>query len=232
MVENHLETALEEGRTTMTEPESKRILAEYGIEVPEFEVVSSVDAATNAAERIGTPVVVKVVSPDIVHKSEWADGLGVQTDVDTPAEATVAAQSIFEFADERGVDVSVLVEASADLSNGTEIIVGGSRNPSFGPSVLVGLGGVFTEIYEDTAHRLAPLSVSTARDAIGELQAAPLLDGYRNRPPADRESLADAIVTVGDLLNDNSEIAEVDVNPVYASPDGALALDAHIVLNE
>jgi succinyl-CoA synthetase beta subunit len=232
MREDHLETALEEGRTTMTEPESKRLLAEYGIEVPEFEVVSSADAATDAAERIGTPVVVKVVSPEVVHKSEWANGLGVQTGVDTPEEGAVAAQSIVESADERGVDVSVLVEASADLSNGTEIIVGGSRNQSFGPSVLVGLGGVFTEIYEDTAHRLAPLSVPTAHDAIGELQAAPLLDGYRNRPPADREGLANAIVTVGDLLNDNSEIAEVDVNPIYASPDRSLALDAHIVLED
>lgn len=231
MTNEHL-AAFTEGRTTMTEPESKRLLAEYGIGVPDFEVVDSADGAARAADRIGTPVVVKVASSDVVHKSEWADGFGVQTDIETPERAATAAQSILEAAGERDIDAAVLVEASVDLSQGTEIIIGGSRNSSFGPTVLVGHGGVFTELYEDTAHRLAPLSPSAARDAIDELQVATLLDGYRNRPPADTDALVDAFVTLGDLMQDNSEIAEVDVNPMYASPEGALALDGHIVLEE
>lgn len=227
-----LETALDEGRTTMTEPESKRLLAEYGITVPDFEVVSSPDGAADAADRIGGPLVVKVASPNVVHKSEWADGLGVQTGIETATGAAEAAESILKAAAERDISASVLVEAGADLSQGTEIIVGGSRGPSFGPTVLVGTGGVFAEVYEDTAHRLAPLSASTAHDAINELQAATLLNGYRNRPPADIEALIDALVAVGELLHDIDIIAEIDVNPVHAAPSGAVALDAHIVLNQ
>ncbi|MGQ4554288.1 acetate--CoA ligase family protein [Halobellus sp. GM3] len=231
MTDDPIVAALAAGRTTLTEPESKRLLEAYGVDVPDFEVVSSASTAAEAAERIGGPVVAKLSTSSVAHKSEWGGGIGVQTGIDTPDAAASAASAILEEADEQGVDASVLIEESADLDAGTEIIVGGSRNPSFGPSVLVGLGGVFAEIYEDTAHRLAPLSPATARDAIDELRAAPLLEGYRGRPPADVGALADVVTAVGDLLENREEIAEIDVNPVFVSPAGARALDAHIVLH-
>ena len=224
--------ARSEGRTTLTEAESKELLSAAGVETPAFSVASSADEAVDAAEDIGYPVVVKVSSPDVTHKTEWGDGAGVAVGLDSADAVRDAFERIQEAADATGVDADVLVEAAADLDAGTEVIVGGLRDASFGPVVLTGLGGVFTEVFEDIAHRLAPLDRREATRAIESLQAARLLDGYRGRDPADTAALADAVVRVGDLLDDNPEIAEIDVNPVLAHADGATALDALVVLGE
>ncbi|MFB6271069.1 MAG: acetate--CoA ligase family protein, partial [Halobacterium sp.] len=110
------------------------------------------------------------------------------------------------------------------------VIVGGLRDPSFGPVVLTGLGGFFTEVYEDTSHRIAPIDAAEAREAIEELTAIELLEGYRGREPADVGALADVVAAVGDLVTEHEAISEVDVNPVLATGDGAVALDALVVL--
>ena len=225
-----IEQALAEGRTTLTEPESKALLADAGIETPTSATADSADDAAEVADDVGFPVVVKVSSPDVTHKSEWADGAGVAVGLDSPEAVRDAAQRIFDAADAAGTDVEVLVEEAADVDAGTEVIVGGLRDRSFGPVVLVGLGGIFTEIYEDTSHRIAPVDREEARGAIQELTAAPLLAGYRGREPADVDALASVVATVGDLVEAHDAIAEVDVNPVLATPGGAVALDALVVL--
>lgn len=227
-----VERAREEGRTTLTEAESKELLAAAGIDVPAGRVVESADAAVAAAEEIGFPVVAKVASSDVTHKSEWGDGAGVAVGLDDAAAVRAAAERILAAADEAGVDADVFVEAAADLDAGTEVIVGGLRDPSFGPTVLTGLGGVFTEVYEDTAHRLAPLSAAEAREALAELKAMKLLRGFRDTPAADVDALAETVATVGDLMVEYDAIAEIDVNPVLASGEGARALDALVVLDE
>lgn len=224
-----IEAARADGRTTLTEAEGKRLLADAGVATPTFEVCESVDAAVEAAEAIGMPVVVKVSSPAVTHKSEWADGAGVAVGLESSAAVEDAAERIFEAAAEDGIAADVLVEAAQDVDAGTEVIVGGLQDPSFGPVVLTGLGGVFTEIFEDTSHRIAPIDAVEARSAIEELQAARLLEGYRGSDPADVNALADVVKTVGDLVVEH-EIAEIDVNPVLASDDGAVALDALVVL--
>lgn len=224
-------TARAEGRTTLTEAEGKRLLAAAGVETPAFEVCSSADAAVAAAEAVGFPVVVKVASPAVTHKSEWAGGAGVALDLRSPGAVAAAVERVFEAAEERGLAVDALVEPAVETSEGTEVIVGGLRDPSFGPVVLAGLGGVFTELFADTSHRVAPVSRAEARGAIEELQAAPLLSGYRGAEPADVEALAAVVETVGDLVDDQP-VAELDVNPVLATPDGAVALDALVVLEE
>ncbi|MFC6764671.1 acetate--CoA ligase family protein, partial [Natrinema soli] len=133
---------------------------------------------------------------------------------------------------EREIEARVLVEAAAETDAGTEVIVGGLRDASFGPVVLAGLGGIFTELYEDTSHRIAPIEHAEVLGALRELTAAPLFEGYRGRPPADLDSLAAVVTTVGDLVVEHDEIAEIDVNPVLATADGAVALDALVVLDE
>jgi len=230
MSENPLARARADGRTTLTEAEAKALLAAAGVEAPGFAIAESPPAATAAAEEIGFPVVVKVSSPDVTHKSEWADGAGVAVGLDSAAAVTEAAEEIFEGADAAGIDADVLVEEARDVADGTEVIVGGLRDPSFGPVVMTGLGGVFTEVYEDTSHRLAPIDHAEAREAIAELTAARLLEGYRSREPADLDALAAVVRSVGDLLVEHGDIVEIDVNPVLATADGAVALDALVVL--
>lgn len=221
-----------DGRTTLTEPEAKAVLADAGVETPAGRAVSSAEGAARAAGEVGYPAVVKVASPAVVHKSEWAGGAGVAVGLETPEAVREAARRILAAADERGVDAEVLVEEQRDTGTGTEVIVGGLRDPSFGPVVLTGLGGVFTEVYEDTSHRVAPVDRAEARESIEELTAAKLLTGYRGRPAADLDALADVVVAVGDLVVEHQAIAEVDVNPVLATADGAVALDALVVLDD
>jgi len=229
MTDDPIATARADGRQTLTEAEGKRLLADAGVETPSFALCETPEAAVEAAEDIGYPVVVKVSAPSVTHKSEWAEGAGVAVGLGSAEDVRAAADRIFEAAADRDIEAEILVEAAMDVDAGTEVIVGGLRDPSFGPVVLTGLGGVFTEVFEDTSHRIAPIDAAEARDAIEELQAARLLEGYRGSTPADVAALAEVVATVGDLVTEYP-IAELDVNPVLASPDGAVALDALVVL--
>lgn len=227
-----IDRALEEGRRRLTEAEGKEVLEAAGVPVPDYQVVADAEAAVEAAETVGYPVVVKVSSPAVEHKSEWADGAGVTLGNGDPDAVRAAARDVLAAGEETGTDVEVLVEAEADRPGATELIVGGTRTDSFGPTVLLGVGGVLAEVLEDTTHRLAPLTESEVRDALGELAGSDLLAGHRNRSPADLDALAAAVVDIGDLLVDREAIREVDVNPLLAGPDRALALDALVVLAE
>lgn len=227
-----IERVRNDGRSALTEAEAKGLFADIGITVPDHGVATSADEAVAVAERIGYPVVAKVSSPEVQHKTEWAGGRGVQVGLSDEKAVRAAAEDILSAADEQGVDADVLVEAQLDIEEGTELIVGGVRDRAFGPAVLVGLGGVFTEVFEDTSHRLAPLSTAEARSAIEELQSIELLKGYRGRPPADIEALAATITAVGDLIVEQDAVAEVDVNPILARESGVVALDALITLTE
>lgn len=225
-------TARADGRTTLTEAESKSLLSTAGVSTPAFRVAKDTEEAVESAAEIGYPVVVKVSAPSVVHKSEWADGVGVALGLEDANAVREAAGTIFDAAAAADIEADVLVETAHDTAVGTELIVGGLRDPSFGPVVLSGLGGVFTEIFADTSHRLAPIDRAEARSAIEELQAMRILDGYRGRPPGDVSALADVVKCVGDLVTDYKAIAEVDVNPVLATDTGAVALDAAVVLQE
>jgi acetyl-CoA synthetase (ADP-forming) len=230
--EDPIARALAEDRTVLTEPEAKELLTGAGIDTPAGATARTSEQAVERAAEIGYPVVAKVASPAVTHKSEWADGAGVAVGLENASDVGAAAERILEAADEQGIDASVYLEQAADVDAGTEVIVGGLQDPSFGPTVLVGLGGVFTEVYEDTAHRLAPLSPHEARDALEQLRAMRLLEGYRDRPAANVDALADTVAAVGDLLTRRDEISEIDVNPVLAAATGTIALDALVVLQK
>lgn len=229
MSDSPIAAARADGRLTLTEAEGKQLLADAGVATPSFELCTTVEEAVESGAALGYPVVVKVSSPTVTHKSEWADGAGVAVGMASSDDVRAAAERIFEAAADQGIDADVLVETAMDVDAGTEIIVGGLRDPSFGPVVVAGLGGVFTEVFADTSHRLAPISHAEARAALEELQAADLLAGYRGNPAADVDALADVVAAVGDLVTEYP-IAELDLNPVLASSDGAVALDALVVL--
>ncbi len=231
MSNDPLARARAEDRTTLTEAEAKTVIEAIGIATPDRRVVTSPEAAVDAGAALGYPVAVKVSTPAVTHKNEWRDGAGVAIDLDTTAEVRAAATAILDGLAADGLEGRILVESAVETTEGVELIMGGTRDPSFGPTVLLGVGGVAAEALDDVAHRLAPLDVLEAETMVEDLRAQALLTGFRGRPAVDRRALAEAVVAVGDLLVENDAIAEIDINPLLAGADGVTALDAMILLD-
>jgi acetyl-CoA synthetase (ADP-forming) len=220
--------AKEEGRTVLLEPEAKAICVEYGISVPQFKVALNEGEAAECADEIGYPVVLKIVSPDIIHKSDVG---GVILDLKNRAEVADAYRKILENVKKYNANakiVGVLVQEMAPQS--TETIVGAIKDPQFGQTVMFGLGGIFVEILKDVSFRIAPITADDAKDMITELKAYPLLNGYRNTPPADIDALINVLCNTSRLVMDQPEIKELDLNPVIAYQKGAKTVDARIIL--
>ena len=220
--------ANKEGRKALLEPEAKTICREFGIPVTKFKVALNENEAAKYADEIGYPVVLKIVSPDIIHKS---DAGGVIINLKNPAEVTDAYKKILENVKKYNANakiVGILVQEMAPQA--TEVIVGAIKDPQFGQTVMFGLGGIFVEILKDVNFRIAPLTKDDAKEMITELKAYPLLKGYRNTPPADIDALVSILFATSRLVMDNPEIKELDLNPVIAYPKGAKAVDARIIL--
>ena len=216
-------------RTALTAPEGKLVCDAYGIPVPREGVASSAADAVKLAEGMGFPVVLKVVSPDILHKTEAGGvlvGLKSADDVSSGYEAILANARNYK-ADARidGVQVQQM------LSGGQEVIIGGVADPSFGKLVAFGLGGVLVEVLKDVTFRLAPASKEDALSMLDGIQAAEMLKGVRGGKAVSRDALADMIVRVSQLVSDFPEIAEMDLNPVFATEKGAVAADVRIVVD-
>jgi acyl-CoA synthetase (NDP forming) len=219
-------------RRSLGEVEAKRLLAELGLSVPTARLVRSADEAARAAGEIGFPVVVKVASPDILHKSDVG---GVALNVSTAEQAYAAFERVTGSARQARPDARVeaaLVEASCP-PGGVELIVGAVRDPRFGPVVMCGLGGIFVEILRDVVVRLAPIARHDALEMLGELRGARLLDGVRGAQPVSRAALADLLLTIAGpdglaLRGDGEVVEELDLNPVFAYPDGVVIADARI----
>lgn len=215
-------------RKILLENEAKIICAEYGIPVTKFEVAKSEGEAVAFADQIGYPVVLKIVSPDVVHKS---DAGAVKVNIKTPKEAAMAYAAIMENVKKYKPDakiIGVLVQEMAPQS--TEVIVGAVKDPQFGPTIMFGLGGIFVEILKDVNFRVAPLTIEDAKEMVTELKAAPLLKGYRNTPPVDLDALINILCNTSRLAMDHPEIKELDLNPIMAYQTGAKTVDARIIL--
>ncbi len=211
--------------------EAMALLDAYGIPTPDSEIVSSPSGAVTAAKRIGGPVVMKIVSPDILHKSDIG-GVEVGVPVDAVKETYKTLHSRARAYQPSATIHGVQVQAQVDLEEVTETIVGTKRDPQFGQVVLFGLGGVFVEVLEDTTLRVGPVSQQDAQGMIDEIQASPLLRGARGRPAADETAIVDAIVRVSRLVEDFPAIAELDINPLVAGPDGVQAIDVRLTVEE
>jgi acyl-CoA synthetase (NDP forming) len=219
----------QEKRAVLTEIEAKELLIESGISCTDTRLATTKDAAVKLSEQFGYPVVLKVSSVDITHKS---DAGGVKTDLKTKVEVENAFDAIMtsckaavSTARIEGVSVQRMAKP------GIEVIMGMIKDPSFGPVVMFGLGGVFVEVLKDVAFRIVPIEKSDAEDMINEIKGKKLLEGYRGQEPADVGCLQQMLLRLSDFVNTTPEIEEIDMNPVFAYKDGAVVVDARIVLS-
>jgi acetyltransferase len=210
--------------------EAMDVLDAYGIPTPAGGLAESAADAEEIAADVGGPVVMKIVSPDIVHKSDVG---GVEVGVPVE-EARDTYRRLRERAAEHDPDAAVLgvrVEAVVDPAESTETIVGASRDPQFGHLLMFGLGGIFVQIFEDTAFRVAPVSEREARAMTAEIRAAPMLRGARGRTPADVDAVVETVQRVSQLVTDFPAITELDVNPLVVGPDGVSAIDFRLTVD-
>ena len=217
-----------QGRNFLLEPEAKAICIEYGIPVTAFRLAKTEEEALKFADDIGYPVVLKIVSPDILHKSDVG---GVIINLKNHEEVKDAHRKILSNVKKHKADaeiVGILVQEMAPKS--TEVIIGATKDSQFGPALMFGLGGVFVEILEDVTFRIAPITEQDAREMITEVKAYPLLKGYRGQPPADIDTIVSILLKTSKLVMDHQEIKELDLNPIMVYEKGAKTVDARIIL--
>ncbi len=222
--------ALAEGRSMLNEIEGKRILAAYGIPAVPTEAAADPAAAVAAAQRIGYPVALKILSPEITHKSDVG---GVALNLSSEAELVTAAEAMLTRVRQRRPDARIdgfAIQAMIRRPRAHELIVGALTDPIFGPAIMFGQGGVGVEVIGDRAVALPPLNMHLAHDLIDRTKVSRLMAGYRDFPPVDRNALAALLIRVAQMISDHAEIAELDINPLYADDQGMMALDARMVL--
>ncbi|MFI6903254.1 acetate--CoA ligase family protein [Nonomuraea sp. NPDC050394] len=223
-----IEKALAEGRTALTAPEGRMICEEYGIATPGEGLAATAEEAVEISAKIGFPVVLKIVSPDILHKTEAG---GVLVGLRTPEEVREGHRKIVAGALAYNPDAQIDgVQVQQLVGGGHEVIVGAVTDPTFGKVVAFGLGGVLVEVLKDVTFRLAPVSGDDALTMLDDIKAAEVLRGARGAEPADRAALAQLIERVGRLVDEHPEIVEIDLNPVFASASGAVAADVRILV--
>ena len=225
-----LAQARQENRTVLTEIEAKQILMQSGINCTDTQLAATKEAAVELSEKFGYPVVLKVSSVDISHKS---DAGGVKVNLKNKAEVEDAFDGIMQSckaavptANIEGISVQPMGKP------GIEVIIGVIKDPSFGPTIMFGLGGVFVEVLKDVSFRVIPIEESDAEDMINEIKGKKLLEGYRGQDPVDVACLQQMLLKLSDFVNDTPEIQEIDMNPVFAYKDGAVVVDARVILTD
>lgn len=225
-----LAQARAEGRTLLTEVEAKSLLQEAGVPVAATLLARTREEAQAAADQVGYPVVLKIVSPDIAHKSDVG---GVKLNLKDREAVGAAFDEVVANAQRAVPGARITGVAVQHMApQGTEVIVGMTTDPQFGPVLMFGLGGIMVEVLKDVSFRLVPLEEKDARQMIDEIKGRPVLSGVRGQPPADIEALKQTILKVSEFVQAHPEVKELDLNPVFAYPDGALAVDARIVIGE
>jgi len=213
-------------RGWLLEPEAKELCKTYGLPVGGWRVVKTADEARTAGKEIGYPIVMKIVSPDVIHKSDVG---GVILNIKDGREAEDAFRRMEGIRKGTGCRLEgALVERMAP--RGTETIIGAKRDPQFGPVVLFGLGGIFVEVFKDVSFRVAPITGEDAVDMIAELKAYPILKGMRGKGPLDTESIVDSLLKVSSMMMDVAEIKELDLNPTIVYEKGCRIVDARVIL--
>lgn len=219
-----IEKALKEGRTTLSEYESKQVLASYGIPVTKELLVDNVQDLINATKEIGYPLVLKGCSSGIAHKTE--KGL-IRVDIRNEAEAKTAFEKI---AANIGTEDAVLVQEM--VKGQRELVIGLTRDPQFGPCVMFGLGGIFTEILKDISFRVAPLEERDALEMMQDIKGHKILGAVRGMEAADLGLFSDILIKVGRIGLENERVKEIDINPVIISGNQPVAVDALVVLDK
>jgi acetyltransferase len=213
---------------TLSEYEAKQVLANAGIPTVREQQATRMEDAVQYADQLGYPAILKVDSADIQHKSD----IGAVKDVHNADEARKRYQIIHDNVAEHRPEAdvnSILVEEHV---SGTELIVGVKKDADFGHVIMFGIGGIFVEVLEDVTFRSLPITEHDAMDMLHDLRAAELLDGVRGNPPVDKAALIDVLLHVSDLIDEHPEIAELDINPLFADENGVTAADAVITVSD
>ncbi len=223
-----IEKAKSASRTLLNEIESKVLLSEAGIPVVEAKLAASKKEAIAISKKVGFPVALKIVSPEITHKSDVG---GVKLGLKTSKQVEAAYEEILSAVKQkypRAVIDGVSVQKMA--RPGTEVIVGMTKDAQFGPVLMFGLGGILVELLKDVSFRIVPLEREDARDMIREIKGYPILEGFRGMEPVDVSILEEILLKISRFVDDNPGIKELDLNPIFAYKDGAVAVDARVIL--
>jgi acyl-CoA synthetase (NDP forming) len=220
--------AKKEGRVNLTEAESKSLLKDIGIVTNEAQIATSSDEAISISAKMGYPVVLKVVSKDILHKSDVG---GVKVGLRAEDEVAGAYDEIMASVKQRAPEAAIDgISVQPMARPGVEVIIGMFKDNQFGPVVMFGIGGELVEVYKDVSFGIVPIPKRYAKQMIKDIKGYPLLDGYRGREPVDTTILEDMLLKLSDFAKDNPDVKEVDINPVIAYADNAVAVDARVIL--
>ena len=224
---NLIERAKAEKRSLL-ETEAKELLREYGIPVPDFKLIKSEDEIIELTKEINFPIVMKIVSPDIIHKT---DAGGVKINIKDETEAESAYQEIIFKAKKYNKEARIEgVIVYSMVPQETEIIIGMMKDPHFGPVAMFGLGGIFVEVLKDISFRIIPLEEKDAREMITEIRGYEILKGARGNPPRDIQAIKEVLLKISQLALENPEINEIDLNPIFVFEKGLQVVDARMIL--
>ena len=219
-----------EGRSILTEFESKKILKQAGISVVETKLAKTQKEAVSLSQKMGYPVALKITSPDVIHKS---DSGGVKLSLNNTSDVKKAYDEILKRVKKQYPDAVIHgVGVQKMVRPGTEVIVGSSKDPQFGPVIMFGLGGIFVELLKDVSFRIIPLERKDALEMIKEIKGYPLLQGYRGKDPANISALVEIILKISKLIEENPNIKELELNPIFVYRDRAVGVDARIILEK
>lgn len=220
---------LGENRNSLLESEAKELCTYYGLPVPRYKMATTTEEALKGAKEIGYPLVMKVLSKDIVHKSDaGCVFLGIKSDEEIENAFNIIMANALQAYPNAEIKGVILEEM---LPKGIELAVGAIRDPEFGPTVMFGLGGIFIEVMNDVTFRVAPITKDEAKKMMKEVKGYRLLEGYRGQEPADTEAIAEIIAKVSQLITENEEINQLDLNPIITWKKGAKIADAKILLS-
>lgn len=217
---------IESNQTVLTEFESKKLLQEIGISVPVQKLTTSKEETISAAEEIGFPIVMKLMAEDVVHKSDMG---AVKLNLKTIEDVTEVYDDLMKIPSQKEKQISVQKMADEPI---TELIIGMTTDPQFGPALMFGIGGILVELLEDVSFRIAPITEYDAKEMITEIKGFPILDGYRGKPKADIDAIVKVLMKISDLVTKYEEINEMDLNPVFIYNKGLICVDARIILKK
>jgi acyl-CoA synthetase (NDP forming) len=217
---------IEANQTVLTEFESKELLQELGIPVPVQKLTTSKDETISVAEEIGFPIVLKLIAEDVVHKSDTG---AVKLNLKAKEEVDIAYEELMKIPSQKEKKISVQKMVDEPI---TELIIGMTTDPQFGPALMFGIGGILVELLEDVSFRIAPITEYDANEMIHEIKGFPILDGYRGKPKADINAIVETLLKISELVVKHEEINEMDLNPVFIYENGLICVDARIILKK
>ena len=215
-------------KRSLLETEAKELLKEYGISVPDFRLIKSEEEISGLAKEINFPITMKIVSPDIIHKT---DAGGVKVNIKDEKEAKLAYQEIISKAKKYNKEAQIFgVITYSMIPKATEIIIGMMKDPHFGPVIMFGLGGIFVEVLKDISFRILPIEERDAEEMISEIKGYEILKGIRGETPKDVKSIRDVLMKISQIVMENPEIKEIDLNPIFVFEKALQVVDARMIL--